>query len=193
MASTASQLRNKKWTRDSFLISTNVSLITIADLNAAFASKEVYWTKSLPERVTAEMLQNSLCFALFDLKGNSVEAGEKLLSTKALGEIHGSKSTPAFTGFARAITDYVTFAFITDVWVCPNRQGGGLGKWLVGCVQEVIESMNYLRRSMLLASNWERSVPFYKELLKMEVIGGDPGQKQLAVMEMKGRGSIRNY
>ncbi|KAF6803162.1 acetyltransferase [Colletotrichum sojae] len=168
MTSTASELRTRKWTRDHYLVSTDPSLVPIADLNAAFASEACYWAKPLPEPAVAEMLQQSLCFGLYDLVGPA-----------------GS----AFIGFARVITDFTTFAFVTDVWVDPSTQGKGLGRWLVGCVQEVFEGMPHLRRSMLLTGDWERSVPFYERLMKMEVVGSRPGEG-VAVMQMKGRGNV---
>lgn len=39
-------------------------------------------------------------------------------------------------GFARAVTDKVTFAWICDVWIDPAYRGRGLAKWLVACVLE---------------------------------------------------------
>jgi GNAT superfamily N-acetyltransferase len=34
-------------------------------------------------------------------------------------------------GFARAITDYATFAYMADVYIAEPFRGRGLGKWLV--------------------------------------------------------------
>jgi hypothetical protein len=62
-----------------------------------------------------------------------------------------------------------------------------LGKWLIGCVQEVIESMPYLRRSILFTADWKRSVPFYRTLMDMEVIEFQHGEG-LAMMERRGKG-----
>ncbi|MFO7655012.1 MAG: GNAT family N-acetyltransferase [Candidatus Krumholzibacteriia bacterium] len=39
-------------------------------------------------------------------------------------------------GFARAVTDSVTFAWVCDVVVHPEFRGAGLGKWLTACVLE---------------------------------------------------------
>lgn len=169
MSSTASELRSRRWTRDGYLVSTDASLVPIAELNAAFASDACYWAQPLPEPAVAEMLRSSLCFGLYDL---------------------GTPGSAGFIGFARVITDFTTFAFVTDVWVDPSTQGKGLGRWLVGCVQEVLEGMPHLRRSMLLTGDWERSVPFYERLMKMEVVGSRPGEG-MAVMQMKGRGNVR--
>ena len=34
-------------------------------------------------------------------------------------------------GFARAVTDYATFAYLCDVYIEDSHQGRGLGKWLM--------------------------------------------------------------
>ncbi|SOB80246.1 Acetyltransferase (GNAT) family protein [Sphingomonas guangdongensis] len=51
--------------------------------------------------------------------------------------IAGSHPLGAFlgneqVGFARAITDHATFAWIADVWVDERHRGGGIGRRLVG-------------------------------------------------------------
>ncbi|KAF9878428.1 putative GNAT family N-acetyltransferase [Colletotrichum karsti] len=193
MASTASQLRNKKWTRDSYLISTDISLIPLHDLNAAFASPEFYWAKSLPPSLMEETLQNSLCFGLYDLKNHTLEAAEDLLrqnSSSSSTTTDENSSLPKLIGFARVITDFITFAFITDVWVHPSTTGKGLGTWLVGRVQEVLEGMEHLRRSMLLTSSWDKSVPFYEKLMRMELMNERKGEGTIAVMQMKWKGQV---
>ncbi|WYZ37654.1 hypothetical protein EsH8_II_001160 [Colletotrichum jinshuiense] len=161
----------RAWTRDSYLISTDASLIPVAELNAAFASDTFYWTGPLPEAAMREMLANSLCFGLYNTAPEGAPAG----------------AAPKLIGFARLVTDHVSFAYATDVWVDTATQGKGLGRWLVGCVQEVIEGMPHLRRSLLFTGDWERSVPFYEREMKMQLMDGRRGGP-LAIMQMKGRG-----
>jgi GNAT superfamily N-acetyltransferase len=90
-------------------------------------------------------------------------------------------------GFARCVTDFTTFSYLTDVWIDPAYQGKGLGTWLLTCVRTCTESMPHLRRSLLFTGSWDRSVPFYKEVLGMTVSAGEQGVS-LAVMERKGPG-----
>ncbi|KAK5191442.1 hypothetical protein LTR92_008613 [Exophiala xenobiotica] len=81
---------------------------------------------------------------------------------------------PSLIGFARGITDRVTFFYLTDVYLLPEWQGQGLGKWLVQCVQEVVEDMPYLRRSMCVVGHGrEGAQAFYGKLMKMERLGED--------------------
>ncbi|KAF5004831.1 hypothetical protein FDECE_8675 [Fusarium decemcellulare] len=171
MESAASRLRQKSWRRDSYLISTDSSLLPISKLIEIFSSDEFYWAKAMPETAMKEMLDNSLCFGLYHSpdKANS-EDGPGIL-----------------VGIARGVTDFTTFFYLTDVWVDPTYQGKGLGSWLVRCVQEVIESMPHLRRSMLMTASWEKSVPFYERLMDMKVFECRQGEG-LAMMERKGTG-----
>lgn len=119
-------------------------------------------------------LENSLCFAVYETPSDTAEADKKLGS--APGKL---------IGFARCITDYTTFLYLTDVWVDPVCQGKGIGKWLIQSVQETIEKIPYLRRSLLFTGDWTRSVPFYERLMGMSVMETHRGTG-LAIMEGKG-------
>lgn len=157
----------KVWERDGYFISMDPSLIPISKVNEAFASDHIYWAKSLPEEAIREALQHSLCFGLYKAKDGN--------------------DSQEFVGIARLITDKITFVYLTDVYVDPKFQGEGLGTWLVSCVQEVIEEMPYLRRSILFTGDWKRSVPFYEKIMNMEVKETKMGEG-VAFMEMKGPG-----
>ncbi|KAH7254753.1 hypothetical protein NW759_011184 [Fusarium solani] len=166
------QLQNRTWTKGSYLISTDRTLLPIQKLQEVFASDELYWAKPLPAEAMREMLESSLCFGLYE---------------QSQSDETTSSSPPQFIGIARCITDYVTFIYLTDVWVDPKYQGQGLGTWLLKSIQEVIEAMPYLRRSLLFTGDWERSVPFYERVMGMEVMQGGNGEG-LAVMGRKGKG-----
>jgi len=65
-----------------------------------------YWSPNIPRELVERAIANSLCFAAL-LDGEQV-------------------------GFARAITDKATFAYLADVFVLQeHRRGRGLGLWLV--------------------------------------------------------------
>lgn len=175
MVSIKLELQARSWTKDRYLISTDPSLLPISTLIDIFDSKDFYWAKTLPPQAMREMLENSLCFGLYeqprpDNSPNSTTAAES-----------------RFIGIARCVTDFITFSYLTDVWVDPVYQGKGLGSWLVECVQGVLEEMPHLRRSMLFTADWERSVPFYEKLMDMELIESRRGDG-LAIMESKGKG-----
>ncbi len=70
MLSMASQT---EWYRDNFLISTNPSLIQPGAVNAAFATDALYWAKSMDEIILKKMLDNSLCFGVYELPTSSAD------------------------------------------------------------------------------------------------------------------------
>jgi GNAT superfamily N-acetyltransferase len=53
-------------------------------------------------------------------------------------------------GFARVVTDHAVFAWIADVVIHPDQRGRGIGKFLMGCIQnhpEIPNSLQVLRTS----------------------------------------------
>jgi GNAT superfamily N-acetyltransferase len=50
------------------------------------------------------------------------------------------------------ITDTATFAYLADVFVLPEHQGAGLGKWMMQCVM-AHPDLQGLRRMMLVTSD----------------------------------------
>ncbi|KIW26007.1 uncharacterized protein PV07_09137 [Cladophialophora immunda] len=207
---------SKTWARDGFMISTDTALIPIDALNKAFASDDMYWASPLPEPVMRDLLDNSLCFGLYSptpapptpvepsQEGTDVapsDPAETLheIATSVRSDVTsdvtahagpaGTKREeqgPSLIGFARCITDRVSFLYLTDVYVQPEWQGQGLGKWLISCVQEVVEDMPYLRRSMCIVGHGkERSMDFYGKLMKMT-----PVKEPVAVLNWKGPGNV---
>ena len=55
-------------------------------------------------------------------------------------------------GFARAVSDRATFAWLADVFVLPEHRGGGLGKRLVAAVLDHHE-LRPMRRWMLATAD----------------------------------------
>ena len=145
-----------EWHRDGFIVTTDRSLISLSSLSAAFSSKAMYWTNAYPDPVMRVIIDNSCCFSLL--------------------------STDGQIGFARGVTDYVTFFYLTDVYMDEKWRHQGLGSWMIDCVQEFVEKMPYLRRSLLLTSKGS-SEPFYEKTMKM-----GPLPEPLRAMTWKGPG-----
>ena len=83
-------------------------------------------------------------------------------------QVQDQEQQSSLIGFARLITDRVTFAWLTDVYTLPEWRGQGLGKWLISCVQEVIEDMPHLRRSAcLIGHSREKGIEFYGSLVSL--------------------------
>ena len=94
------------------------------DLDAVhdYISKS-YWAKGIPIDTLKSAMQNSICFGVFDKVGAQV-------------------------GFARAVTDCATYAYLADVYILEEHRGIGLSKWLMS---EVLShpSLQGLRRITL--------------------------------------------
>jgi GNAT superfamily N-acetyltransferase len=112
-----------EYRRDSFLISTDRSRLDIGVIHGFLT--ESYWAKGVPVSVVQKSIENSLCFGVYD-------------TTSGVQQI----------GFARAITDYATFAYLADVFILEPHRGKGLSKWLISCILAHPE-LQGLRRWML--------------------------------------------
>lgn len=130
----------------------------------------MYWGKALPPDQLQQALTNSLPLGLY-------KATPPSKPPKSEGSPE-SPRTPSPTleaeqdedleqiGLARLITDRVTFAYLTDVYIRPEYRGTGLGKWLVKCCKEVVDDMPAIRRWVLVTS-LAKSKAFYERELGM--------------------------
>ena len=107
--------------KDNLTISTDKSRLDISTIHN-FLANESYWSKNIPLTIVQEAVKNSLCFGLYD--------GDRQI------------------GFARVVSDYVTFAFLADVFIVKGSRGWGLSKWLLECIISHPE-LQGLRRWML--------------------------------------------
>lgn len=97
-----------------------------AEIETAYRwiSVQSYWGKGLPRALFERSVANSLCFALRDDQGE-------------------------LRAFARVVSDLATFAYLSDVFVCPSTRGKGAGKALMQSIMTHPELQN-LRRWMLV-------------------------------------------
>ncbi|MCW3481005.1 GNAT family N-acetyltransferase [Neisseriaceae bacterium JH1-16] len=91
-----------------------------------FLSEDAYWSRGLPREVLERAIDGSLCAAAY-------RDGRQI-------------------GFARAVTDRATFAYLADVFVLPEARGAGIGKELVGFLLAQPE-LQGLRRLMLVTAD----------------------------------------
>lgn len=106
-------------------ISTDKSKLNLQIIHK-FLSEDSYWSKNIPVEIVKKGIENSLCFGVY--------------------------FNDEQVGFARIITDYVSFGYLADVFILPDHRGKGLSKWLME------EIMNYpdikgLRRIMLATAD----------------------------------------
>ncbi|KAL6153727.1 hypothetical protein ACJQWK_01533 [Exserohilum turcicum] len=132
-----------------YLISSDRLLLPHAFVQEAFATEAMFWAKPISPASLSTMLDNSLTLGLF-LVSNGVQ-------------------TPM--GMARMITDYVTLAHLTDVYVAAEHQGQGVGKWLIACCREICIDMENLRFMVLLTAS-EQAQALYRRELGMAKLNG---------------------
>jgi len=107
---------------ETYEITTDASRLDV-DAIHDFLSK-TYWSPGVPKSTVARAIANSICFGVF----------------------LGSKQV----GFARAITDRATFAYLADVYILEEHRGKGLAHQVIQKIMQHSD-LQGLRR-MLLAT-----------------------------------------
>ena len=110
-----------KWQQGDFTVTDNREDLDIEVIHG-FLCRESYWAEHIPRATVEKAITHSLCFGLY-------HAGKQI-------------------GFARAVSDHATFAYLADVFVLTDYRGRGLGKWLVSCIL-IHPELQGLRRWML--------------------------------------------
>jgi GNAT superfamily N-acetyltransferase len=101
-----------------FVICTDRDRLQI-DVIHKYLSEESYWAPERTVEQTATAIKNSLPFGVY--KGENQ------------------------VGFARVVTDYATFAYLGDVFILPDYQGKGLGKFLMETILAHSDLQNFRR------------------------------------------------
>lgn len=105
-----------------YIISTDKNKLDIKAIHD-FLTNRSYWAKGRSLETVKRSIDNSLCFGMYD-------------------------NSDRLIGFARAVTDFATYAYIMDVFILEDFRNNGLGKKLVeGIVQH--PDLKGLQRIML--------------------------------------------
>jgi GNAT superfamily N-acetyltransferase len=86
---------------------------------------DAYWARGRTEDAVRRSVAGSICYGVYAPDGAQV-------------------------GFARAVSDLTTFAWICDVYVAPKSRGTGLGTWLAMTVRDHLFGLGINR--LLLAT-----------------------------------------
>jgi GNAT superfamily N-acetyltransferase len=95
-----------RWTKGEYAVVDNIALIDVDAVHGFL--HDSYWAKGRSKMVVQLAMERSLSFGL----------------------LHGDETV----GFARVITDFAVTGIVEDVFVLPEHQGRGLGRWLMECV-----------------------------------------------------------
>jgi len=111
-------MNNYERQQGEFIISTDRRRLQLEVVHK-YLSEESYWARERTLEQTATAIKNSLPFGVY--KGENQ------------------------VGFARVVTDYATFAYLGDVFVLPEYQGKGLGKFLMETILAHPDLQNFRR------------------------------------------------
>jgi GNAT superfamily N-acetyltransferase len=92
-----------------YSVTTDKSRLDVDTIHA-FLSQEAYWSPGVPRDYVERAIANSLCFAVLEDERQ--------------------------VGFARVVTDFVSLAYLADVFVLPSHRGRGLSKLLMKMIRE---------------------------------------------------------
>jgi len=110
---------HKQWRDGDYVVTTDPACFDL-DVVTAFLVEESYWVQQRTRAEEAVAAVNSRCYSV-------------------LHEPSGAQ-----VGGARAVTDFVAFAWIADVFVLPSARGQGLGKLLVQCITDDLREVDRL-------------------------------------------------
>jgi GNAT superfamily N-acetyltransferase len=117
--------------RGAYVVSTDPTRLDLAAVHRYLARS--YWSPGIPEDVVRRAAAHSLTCGLYH------------------DTAHGAEQV----GYARAVTDRATFAYLADVYVLEAHRGRGLGAWLVGTLLSHA-ALQGLRRTALMTRDAHR-------------------------------------
>lgn len=110
--------------RNDYLLTADAARISVETIHR-WLSTEAYWAQGRSHEAVATSIENSFLYAIVNNAAQTVAC-------------------------VRIITDHVTFAWVSDVFVDAAHRGRGLGSWMVG---EVVDYWTGLGvRRVLLAT-----------------------------------------
>ncbi|KOS23026.1 hypothetical protein ESCO_003750 [Escovopsis weberi] len=160
------------WYRDNFFLTTSKAWLDPRAINRVFASDLMWWNDPLEETQMSKMLTNCLTVSVYWVP--ETEAQMK------------NGNDLELVGLARVITDYVTFAYLTDVFITRDFQRRGLASWMMRGVKEVVSEWPNLRGLVLMTSDKAAAKMYQRELGALEWDEGPSAG--LVLLEMPGRG-----
>lgn len=148
-----------------FTISTAPTL-PHAFIQQAMSTEAMYWAKPISSTKNLQkLLDNSCTLGLYinDITTTNTNIDDS-------NDVSKQEENRTPIGMARMVTDHVTLAYLTDVYVHDAYQGLGLGKWLVRCCRAIAMDMSDLRFMVLLTGS-QQAEAFYRRELGMQVFG----------------------
>ncbi|KAI5467681.1 hypothetical protein BGZ63DRAFT_410576 [Mariannaea sp. PMI_226] len=164
------------WYRDNFFITNDKSYLDPQAFNKFL--NDMWWSSPLDQPQLHKLLTNCMTVAIYWVP----QTAEEMKKNGIVRPKDGSRIK--MVGFARLVTDYVTFAYLTDVFVHDEYQRRGLASWLMRCVKEIVDEWKDMRGLMLMTHD-DAAARMYKR--ELGVLDFDKGPSAgLVVLEMPG-------
>lgn len=109
-----------------FSITTDKSKIDVNYVHETLSTK-TFWALGREKEIVEKSIEFSMCFSIFENESKQV-------------------------GFARVITDHITFAYLSDVFIDEDYRGRGLGQILLDTIYAHPDLQN-INRWMLLTKD----------------------------------------
>ncbi|KAK4089217.1 hypothetical protein Purlil1_6650 [Purpureocillium lilacinum] len=197
----------RSWHRDGFFLTTDKAFVDPASVNDVFESDLMWWNDPLEPKQMQKMLENCMTLTIFAVPDTADEMQSASYPTAslprqsapskdaetALGAKNGglprvTQQGPNFRlcGLARVVTDYVTFAYLTDVFVLEDFQRRGLASWMMRALKETVDEWPNLRGLMLMTHDKAAARMYQRELGAVDFDKGPSAG--LVMLEMGGKG-----
>lgn len=116
----------REWRQGEYVISTDRDRVDI-DVVHTFLANDSYWAKGVVRDIVEQCVAGgSLVFGIYH------------------------EPTGQQVGFARVLTDFVSFSYLSDVFILQEHRGNGLSKWLMSAIWSMPELQD--QRRWLLAT-----------------------------------------
>jgi GNAT superfamily N-acetyltransferase len=123
--------------------------LNLAMTSELLISVDGYEISADPSRLNAELIYQWMSQDAYWAQGRSRETQDRAIASSLNVGVYNS-STGTQVGYARAVTDYATFAWLCDVYVARADRGQGLGVALAAAVRDYLAP--YGLRRILLAT-----------------------------------------
>ncbi|KAL7924172.1 hypothetical protein ACQKWADRAFT_22162 [Trichoderma austrokoningii] len=179
-AATNPEGKPRYWYRDNFFLTNDKTYLEPQAINAVFESDLMWWNDPLPEDQMRKMISNCMTMSIYHVP----ESEKQMQKSGAPRRPHGSNVK--LVGLARVVTDYVTFAYLTDVFILEEFQRRGLASWMMQGLKELVEEWPNLRGLVLMTHDQSAAKMYQRELGALDWDQGPSAG--LVLLEMPGGG-----
>ncbi|KAF5134643.1 hypothetical protein E5D57_005279 [Metarhizium anisopliae] len=172
----------RSWCKDNFFLTTDKTFLDPKAVNEVFESDLMWWNDPLELSQMCKMLDNCLTLAVFYVP----DTEEEMMSNGGMPRYMNNGPDFRMIGLARIVTDYVSLAYLTDVFIIEEFQRRGLASWMMRALKELVDEWPNLRGLMLMASDKAAARMYQRTLGAVDFDKGPSAG--MVMLEMGGKG-----